>query len=231
MAEARISRSVRLRGQGSVRTARRSGAASVRTTVGAAGLAAVAGVLAWGEWVHWAAERRAADLPPPPVSHLGARPTVAVLVLGFVNPGPRVNLVNRWRARMAVRTARRVERGGGSAVIVCSGGAVRGALSEARHLRTAVRSAGWLGTVDLEETSESTWQNIEHTRALLAEFDHIAICSNGLHAEKARAYLLRQDERLARRLVRADCYRFGEMTLFKPVFAVVGLRKLRALRA
>jgi hypothetical protein len=31
-------------------------------------------------------------------------------------------------------------------------------------------------------------------------------------------------------LAAADDYRFGEMALFKPLFAAVGLRKLRTLR-
>jgi len=203
-------------------------------TAAAAVLSVTAAALAWGEWVHWTADRRAARLPVEPLQLAepsASAPRIAVLVLGFGNPGRHPNLVNRWRARMAVRTARGAERRGGSATIICSGGAVRGTTSEARHLRAAVRRSGWGGPVVLEESSRSTWQNIENTRTALEDFDGIAICSNGLHAEKARVYLARQDEALARRLVRADCYRFGEMTFVKPVFAAVGLRKLRRLRS
>ncbi len=203
-------------------------------TIVAASTAATAAVLVWGEWVHWSADRREAHLPVGPTLAAPpdpAGPRIAVLVLGFGNLGQQPNLVNRWRARLAVRTARDVERRGGSATIVCSGGPVRGPISEARHLRSAVRQSGWDGPVSIEESSRATWQNIENTRTLLEDFDGIAICSNGLHAEKARVYLARQDEHLARRLVRTKCYRLGEMTFVKPVFAAFGLRKLRALRS
>lgn len=131
---------------------------------------------------------------------------------------------------MAVRTARAHATAGSEVAIVCCGGAVRGSRSEAHHLADAVRSAGWTGAVVLETTSRTTWQNIAHARTLVGDPGWISICSNGLHARKARAYLHRQDPILAGRLRPAHEYRFGEKILAKPIFAVVGLLKLRALR-
>jgi hypothetical protein len=55
------------------------------------------------------------------------------------------------------------------------------------------------------------------------------LVSNSLHAEKARTFLRRQRPDLADRLAPAGDYRVGEMALLKPVLAVIGLAKLRAL--
>jgi hypothetical protein len=57
----------------------------------------------------------------------------------------------------------------------------------------------------------------------------IVFASNGLHAEKARVYLVRQRPDLQASIARAEDYRPGEMLLVKPIFAAVGLWKLRAM--
>lgn len=107
---------------------------------------------------------------------------------------------------------------------------MRGATPEADLLAQELRESGWQGSILLERGSTTTWENIEAARKLIGRVDAISICSNGLHTEKARMYLRRQDPDLASRLVPADDYRFLEMSLLKPVFAVVGLVKLRQLR-
>lgn len=150
------------------------------------------------------------------------------MVLGFANRGPRINVVNRWRARIAVRTARKAERLGASVEIVCSGGAVRGSVPEAILLRRyIIRRLGWHGPVHVESDSTSTWEKVRNTFADTDRADWVAFASNGLHAEKARTYLLRQRPERSGVVVGADEYRFGEAILLKPVFAAVGLVKLQ----
>jgi uncharacterized SAM-binding protein YcdF (DUF218 family) len=150
-----------------------------------------------------------------------------IVVLGIANRGDRANLVNRWRARMALRSIP----DGTSTTIVTSGGAVRGPIPEAtllaRHLRNRL---GWHGLLHDEITSRSTWENIQNVTPWLEDAQWIMLVSNSLHAEKARTYLRRQRPDLAARLVPGRDYRLGEMTLFKPVLAVVGLIELRSLR-
>ncbi|MFJ6171801.1 YdcF family protein [Curtobacterium sp. NPDC092190] len=154
----------------------------------------------------------------------------AIVVLGFANAGPDPNAVNRWRARIAVRTARRYEAAGDTAIIVCCGGAVRGAFPEADLLENAVRRLGWTGAVRKDRDSVSTWENIANARPMIAAADRVVICSNGLHAAKGRTYLRRQDANLASKLAPALDYRVGEMLWAKPVFAAVAIWKLLRTR-
>ncbi|WP_323741614.1 ElyC/SanA/YdcF family protein [Curtobacterium sp. VKM Ac-2865] len=150
-----------------------------------------------------------------------------IVVLGVANRGQRANLVNRWRARMALRSVPV----GALTTIVTSGGAVRGPVPEAtlvaRHLRDVLL---WRGPLVEETTSRSTWNNVANVIPELEDADWIMLVSNSLHAEKARVYLRRQRPDLADRLVRAADYRVGEMTLIKPILTVIGLLKLRTLR-
>ncbi|WP_238638029.1 ElyC/SanA/YdcF family protein [Curtobacterium sp. HSID17257] len=192
--------------------------------------------LAFGEAVHARAAHHArgelgvarAALAGNGAARLSGR--CSVIVLGFGNRGTGPNVVNRWRARIAFRTALRLAAAGAAVTIICCGGAVRGVHPEADLLAEAIRADGWRGPILLDRTSTSTWENITNARELLPDPSAIAICSNGLHAAKAREYLRRQDAALAQRLVAADEYRFGEMTLIKPIFAAVGLWKLRGAR-
>lgn len=184
--------------------------------------------LAWGEAVHFgasaASRRHRAGL-----SCRGR--DVAVVVMGFSNRASQPNLVNRWRARIAVRTARfLVRRGARSVRIICCGGPVMGPVPEAEHLAAALRHAGWHGQTVLEGHSRSTWENIANVRPLLRRDELIALCSNDLHVVKARLYFARQDPDVVGRLIGSANYRVGEMVLAKPLFAAVGLHKLRALR-
>ncbi|WP_439693193.1 YdcF family protein [Curtobacterium sp. SP.BCo] len=185
----------------------------------------LASALTLGEWIHARAAHRAAGLRVPTAGSTGS-----VVVLGFANHGTRPNVVNRWRARIAVRTARRAERFGATVTIICSGGAVHGAVPEAELLRRhIIGSFGWHGRLLVETESTSTWENVRNVVPLIEDADWVAFASNGLHAEKARIYLARQRPDLADKLVAAEDYRVGEAVLLKPVFAVVGLAKLRAV--
>lgn len=191
-----------------------------------AGISGVLGaLLLWGEIVHARAARRSAGLPLPAPGTAGA-----VVVLGFGNHGARINGINRWRARIAVRTALRAVRRGCDVTIICAGGAVHGAVPESELLAVYIAGAlHWHGRVSTERTSASTWENVRNILPLLDGMEWVAFASNGLHAEKARLYLRRQRTVPGLRLSPADDYRPGEMLPVKPVFAAVGLWKLRAV--
>ncbi|SMH27924.1 DUF218 domain-containing protein [Rathayibacter oskolensis] len=182
----------------------------------------VAAVLGWAEWQHWRASCRRLGSPSPSPGR------EAVVVLGFRNRGVRANAANRYRVRAGLRSRdpRAVE-----SVLVLCGGSVGGAVPEAVLMaRYAREDRGCSGPVLLDCDSRTTWENIANAVPLIASCDTIKIVSHSLHAEKARAYLWRQRPDLARRLVRADEYRLGEILLVKPIAAVIGLAKLRRLR-
>jgi hypothetical protein len=87
-----------------------------------------------------------------------------------------------------------------------------------------------LGPSKVDLTSLSTWENIQNAIPLVEDVDAIKIVSNSLHAEKGRAVLWKLRPDLAARLVKGSDYRLGEITWVKPLAALVGLKKLRALR-
>ncbi|WP_251008809.1 ElyC/SanA/YdcF family protein [Curtobacterium sp. ISL-83] len=192
-----------------------------------------AGVLAIGEAAHWRASLHGPYRLAPQHGERG------VVVFGFANAGPRVNAVNRWRGRAAVRAARllgadsSVGRGDRSSVVtmVCTGGAVRGTTPEALLLAQYIhRRQGWSGQIITETDSRSTWENVRNVLPILEDADWIAFVSGSLHAEKARIHLQRMRPDLAARLVNAREYRAGELIAFKPMFAAIGLWKLHTLR-
>jgi uncharacterized SAM-binding protein YcdF (DUF218 family) len=180
------------------------------------------GLAAWGEFVHWRASRAQAH------ERLPAR-SEAVVVLGYRNTrGDRANALNRWRVRAALRS---VDPTMASSILVCSGASGAAGVSEAALLaRYAVAQRGFTGTVELEERSRSTWQNVENVIPLIEHVDQIKIVSNPLHAQKARLYLRHLRPDLADRLVRAADYRLGEAWPVKPLFALYGLRDLARSR-
>lgn len=193
----------------------------MRWGVGSAA-ALVVSVLAWGELVHWRSWARSRTLPAPPPESAGA-----VIVLGFANRGRSINTVNRWRAAIAVRTAERSRRSGSVVTIICSGGAVAGSVAEAILLRdflTAER--GWSGTIVVETSSTSTWENVRNTLPLVIGLDWISFASNGLHAEKACRYYRAQATSESPLLVHSQNYHLGEALVLKPIFAAVGLWRL-----
>lgn len=121
----------------------------------------------------------------------------AVLVLGHADTGTTAGAANLARVRAALAVARPGD------VLVCSGGAVAGPVPEARLLADAAREHGWQGDVRVEDTSGSTWENIERSEPLLEDAARIVIVSEPVHAAKARRFLARRRPDLAARLARA----------------------------
>ncbi|MEV0738677.1 YdcF family protein [Streptomyces sp. NPDC050549] len=190
-----------------------------RTCVAAAGVV----VLAWGEWLnrHWSRTL---------VGENGGD-VEAVVVLGYRNPQPTANFINRWRVRAGVRSI--TDDGAHDTRVILSGGTTTHCgISEARLMANYARSVlKFGGTLLLEEESATTWENVTHVIPLLEDADRIKIASQPAHALKARAYLRRQRPDLAKRLVRADDYRPGEWLIVKPLLALYGLWTLRGLKA
>jgi uncharacterized SAM-binding protein YcdF (DUF218 family) len=126
--------------------------------------------------------------------------TEAVVVLGFRNRGPRANLVNRWRVRLALR-ARQPELGP-SRLVLC-GGAVAGDTPEAVLMARYARQRGYTGELATETESRSTWENVANAIPLIENADRIKIVSNVWHVPKARRYLEQLRPDLAARVVPA----------------------------
>lgn len=183
-------------------------------------LIAGAGVLVWGEWLNWRWSRALV------ANGAGPAEAEAVVVLGYRNPQPTANFINRWRVRAGIRSIATDTR------VIFSGGATSGGAAEARLMADYAKSVvKFDGAVLLEDQSATTWENITNVIPLLEDVDRIKIVSQPAHALKARAYLRRQRPDLAERLVRADDYRPGEWTVVKPLLALYGLWTLRGLKA
>jgi hypothetical protein len=151
------------------------------------------------------------------------------VVLGYRNRGERANYINRYRVRAGIRS---LDRTATESFLVLCGGDVAGDTSEAEVMaRYARERRGYTGAIRLDRDSRTTWENIQNAIPLIEAADTIKIVSNSLHAEKGRTYLRTLRPDLADRLVRAEDYRFGEITLAKPLAAVLGLRNRRARRS
>ncbi|MEU8625580.1 YdcF family protein [Streptomyces sp. NPDC048669] len=189
-----------------------------RTGFAMAGVAA----LAWGEWLNRRWSRALVG------SSGGA--SEAVVVLGYRNPQPTANFINRWRVRAGVRSvaADNVR----DTRVIFSGGPADSRTAEAQLMAEYAKSVlEFDGTVLLEDRSATTWENITNVIPLLEDVDRIKIASQPAHAFKARVYLRRQRPDLAEKLVRADDYRPGEWMVAKPLLALYGLWTLRGIRA
>ncbi|MFE5308974.1 YdcF family protein [Isoptericola sp. NPDC056605] len=187
--------------------------------VALAGVSGLAAVLAWSEWLNRRWSRTlVAD---------AAGPTQAVVVLGFRNPGPAANVVNRWRVRAGLRSIDPAAR----ARLVLSGGTTTSRRSEARVLADhAVGVLGYDGPLVLEEESRTTWENVARVLPLVEDADRITFVSQPAHALKARVYVARQRPDLVGRLTRAADHRWGEWLPLKPALAAYGLWTLRGVR-
>lgn len=184
-------------------------------------LAGAVAVVVWGEWLNWHWSR----------ALVGNRQGVseAIVVLGYRNPQPTINSVNRWRVRAGLRS---VAADRPNTRVIFSGGAKAGRVTEARLMADYAKSVrGFDGTAVLEDQSGSTVENIANVIPLLEKVDRIKIVSQPAHALKARAYLRRQRPDLAERLVRAGDYSPGEWLIVKPLLALYGLWTLRRLNA
>jgi uncharacterized SAM-binding protein YcdF (DUF218 family) len=182
----------------------------------------VAGVVlaAWGEWANWRASRSelGSDANPGPE---------AVVVLGFRNRNPnRINALNRWRVRAALRSID----GSDATLVFCGGGNPRGGAPEGPLMAGYAEERGHSANVIVEDRSRTTWENIENAIPLIKDASRIKVVSNPLHAQKGRMYLRHQCPEVAGRLVRGADYRFGEWMALKPVFAAYGLLDLHRSR-
>lgn len=194
----------------------------VAAAVAIAATALAGATVLWSEHVTW---RASLDAVPP--SGLDPRPRAGdvVLVLGFRSSGGgRVNLIQRWRVRIAVRSADPE-----TATFVFSGGATRGATSEAALMaRHAVDTLGVPErNVVLEEASSTTWENIAFSLPFLRDAGAIVVASNTFHARRARRYIALQAPELAGRVRRGSDYRFGELLAVKPYLAIYEWRRSR----
>lgn len=176
----------------------------------------VLAVLVAGEAVHEWASRR--------LTHRVPATTESVVILGFRNRGNRANAVNRWRARVALRSRDPLAH---TTIIVC-GGAVGGDRSEAEVLAAYLRARGYQGPIVLEDCSRSTRENVANAIPLIEEAERIVIVSEPIHALIARVHLAGRRPDLAARVARARDQRWGEWTVAKPVLAIVEVRALRA---
>lgn len=188
------------------------------TGTAAAGICAV-GLLAWAEAMHWRTSRQA----------LGASParrggTEAVVVLGYRDRGPRANLVNRYRVRVALRSQDPVA---SESVLVLCGGAVGGHVPEAELMARYAREHGYAGELLLDTESRTTAENIRNAIPLIAGADAIKIVSHAPHALVGREHLWTMRPDLAARLVRADDARPGEAPLLKIAAAIIATRHRR----
>jgi gdmH-like transport-associated protein len=154
---------------------------------------------------------------------------VTVVVPGFRNRNPaRTNAVNRWRARVAVRTARRY--GSGSRILACGGDPAGTGVPEAVLLSSEVRRLGFTGEVILERESRTTKENARCVAPMLADAERVAVASNPLHGLKLRVLLGRFDPALRRRFVASSDYRMGELGPLRLLTTVVGLHDLLRAR-
>jgi uncharacterized SAM-binding protein YcdF (DUF218 family) len=183
-----------------------------------------AAALVWGEWLNWRWSRALVG------NSAGSSEAEAVVVLGYRNPQPTANLVNRWRVRAGLRSI--TADNARDTRVIFSGGMVGGDASEAQLMADYAKSElDFDGTVLLEDRSATTWENVTNVIPLIEDAAHIKIASQPAHALKARAYLRRQRPDLAERLVRAADYRPGEWLLLKPLLALYGLSTLRGIKA
>jgi uncharacterized SAM-binding protein YcdF (DUF218 family) len=181
-------------------------------------IAGLAAILAWGEWQSWRWSRALVGAP--------AGPSEAIVVLGFKNPQPEANFVNRMRVRTALRSIDP----DADTRLVFSGGVTTSSRSEARILADYARKRGYRGPYLLEEESRTTWENIAHVLPMIDDVDRVKIASLPAHALKARVYVRRQRPDLVGRLARAADHTFGEWSVLKPVLAAYGLWTLRPVR-
>lgn len=150
-------------------------------------------------------------------------------MLGYRNPRPTANFINRWRVRAGLRSISADN--GRDTRVIFSGGANGTGAAEAQLMADYAKSVlGFDGTVFLEDQSRTTWENVTNVIPLLEDVDRIKIASQPAHALKARVYLRRQRPDLAERLVLADDYHPGEWLIVKPLLALYGLWTLRHIK-
>src|SRR5687768_9803297 len=108
-----------------------------------------AAALVWGEWLNWRWSRALVG------NSAGSSEAEAVVVLGYRNPQPTANLVNRWRVRAGLRSI--TADNARDTRVIFSGGMVGGDASEAQLMADYAKSElDFDGTVLLEDRSATT---------------------------------------------------------------------------
>lgn len=184
-----------------------------------------AAAIAWSEFSTWRASRAGIRSDRLDLSLRESGDTV--IVLGFRSSKSGIpNVIQRWRCRIAVRSADPES----STLLFTGGPRSDGGRSEAAIMAAyTVETLGWpRHRVRLEELAGTTWENIAFCIPLLQDAGSIAIASNTFHARRARRYLAEQSPELAGRLRRADDYRFGELAALKPLLALYEQRAVVA---
>ena len=162
--------------------------------------------------------RSATPQHPTDAARSDAGRSDAVVVLGYRNRGERANFVNRFRVRAGIRSLDATAKT--STLILC-GGAVGSPTPEAHLMQRYAREhLGFTGTIVLDDTSRSTWQNIANAIPHLERADTIKIVSNAPHGQMGREILWHQRPDLAQRLIRGAEHRFGEAPLLKVLSAL-----------
>ncbi|GAA4887965.1 hypothetical protein GCM10025789_00150 [Tessaracoccus lubricantis] len=146
----------------------------------------------------WASTREYGNPPT------GPHATEALIVLGCpTHPDGSLHPLQRWRVDIAARTMNpRVK------VVVFTGTTAKTGVSEASAMAAHARSRGIPDSlIVLEEQALSTWQNLEYSAPLVAQFDVLRVVSDPMHAWRARQFLARLHPELARKLQPAADFR------------------------
>lgn len=132
------------------------------------------------------AHRRSARHAAPPRT----TGSVAILVLGYpTRRNGNVHPLQRWRIEIAARELAKYD----DARLVISGGPTRGPVTEATTMAQLALDRGIdADRIDLEHDARSTWENVHLSLPHLRHHDLVIIASDGLHAARARRYLLAQ---------------------------------------
>lgn len=162
--------------------------------------------IALAECLHWRASRK--YLPEQPPSG-----RCALIVLGF--PSRRngsLHPMQKWRTQMAKRAQDNL----GAEKMVFSGGPSKGRPPEGETMAAyAIRLGVPPGSVQAENTANSTWQNIELCLPMVDTFERIGVVSDPMHAARGRRFIRAQRPDLAGRLVSAGDYRLLERVWLK----------------
>jgi hypothetical protein len=164
--------------------------------------AAVAGVVAASEYLHWRSSKWYLPVEQP------SGGPCSLIVLGYptrLNGEPRRAQV--WRVQLAKRAFDELA----ATKVVFSGGPSKGRPAEGEAMAALAHRLGMPPDgVEVEIEARTTWQNVQFCLPLVGNSARVAIVSDPLHAARARRYLMAQDPEVGRRLVSAGEYQFME---------------------
>ncbi|HEY0260351.1 MAG TPA: YdcF family protein [Lacisediminihabitans sp.] len=184
------------------------------------------GIVVWAEWMTWRASRDGLPNRPGPGPQ-GTHGQIVVVPGAPSRPDGRPGPMQKWRCRIAVRSANSVD----TRFLFCGGPSHAGHTEAAVMARYAITKLGLPPTnVLLEEASRTTWENIFNALPLLETATSIVIASNTFHARRARRYLATQRPDLADRLRRGRDWMPGELAPLKPWLVLYEWRRSRLAR-